>query len=52
MSKLRERMIGDMKLRGLADRTIDAYVYAVRGLARYFDTAPDLLSEEQVREYL
>lgn len=52
MTKLRERMIGDMQLRGLADRTIEAYVHAVRGLARHFNTSPDRISEEQVREYL
>jgi integrase/recombinase XerD len=52
MSKLRARMIGDMQLRGLADRTIEAYVRAVRDLARYFDRSPELLSEEEVREYL
>ncbi len=52
MSELRERMIGDMRLRGLSERTVEAYVHAVRGLARHFNTSPDLLSEEQVREYL
>jgi integrase/recombinase XerD len=52
MSKLRERMIGDMQLRGFADRTIEAYVHAVRALARHFNTSPDRISEEQVREYL
>lgn len=52
MNKLRKRMIGDMQLRGFADRTIEAYVHAVRGLARHFNTPPDRISEEQVREYL
>ena len=52
MTKLRERMIGDMQLRGLADRTIEAYVHAVRGLALHFNTPPDEISEEQVGEYL
>jgi integrase/recombinase XerD len=49
---LRERMIGDMQLRGYADRTIEAYVGAVRGLARHFGRSPDLLGEEEVRSYL
>ena len=46
MTKLRERMIGDMQLRGLADRTIEAYVHAVRGLALHFKTPPDELTDE------
>lgn len=52
MSELRARMIGDMQLRGLADGTIETYVRSVRKLAQHFDTSPDKLSEEQVREYL
>ena len=52
MSGLRERMIGDMQVRGLTDRTAEVYVRAVRDLARHFGRSPDELSEEDVREYL
>lgn len=51
MTELRARMIEDMQLRSLAERTQEAYVGAVRQLAKYYMRAPDLLTEEQVRHY-
>jgi site-specific recombinase XerD len=44
-------MIEDMQLRGLAERTREAYVLAVRQLAKYYMRAPDQLTEEEVRRY-
>jgi len=52
MTLLRHRMIQDLQLRGYADRTVEAYVHAVAQLARFYQTSPDQLSEEQVRQYL
>ena len=49
---LRQRMTHDLRLAGLADRTQDAYLRAVRNLAAHFRTPPDRLSEDQVRQYL
>ena len=51
MTQLRQRMIEDMQLRGLAPRTQESYLAAVVGLARYFKRSPDLLSDEEVRSY-
>jgi len=51
MTKLRQRMIEDMQLRGLAPRTQGSYLAAVSGLARHYNRSPDLLSEEEVRAY-
>jgi site-specific recombinase XerD len=51
-TELRRRMIEEMELRGLSDRTVDSYVGAVSRLAREFMTPPDRLTEEQVRSYL
>lgn len=51
MTKLRQRMIEDMQLRGLAPRTQESYLAAVSGLARHFKRSPDLLSEEELRGY-
>jgi site-specific recombinase XerD len=45
-------MIQDLQLRGYADRTVEAYVHAVAQLARFYQTSPDQLSEDQVRQYL
>ena len=52
MKQLRQRIIQDLQLRGYADRTVEAYVHAVAQLARFYQTSPDQLSEEQVRQYL
>ena len=52
MSALRQRMIEDLRLRGYADRTVEAYVSTVSRLAQHYHTAPDRLSEAQLREYL
>jgi len=51
-SALRARMTGDLQLRGLSERTQEAYLRAVRKLAEHFHTPPDQLREAQVREYL
>lgn len=52
MSKLRDRMSEDLKLRGLAPRTQELYLRAVKGLAKYYYRSPDELKEEEVRAYL
>ena len=52
MTRLRERMVEDMQLRGLSERTQGSYAYAVEQLARYYGKPPDLLTEGQVRQYL
>jgi integrase/recombinase XerD len=51
MTRLRQRMLEDMQLRGLSARTQGAYVVAVRQLAEHFHTSPDRLSEGQLRQY-
>jgi integrase/recombinase XerD len=40
MTPLRQKMIEDMQLRGLAKRTQEAYVRAADGLAKYFGKSP------------
>ncbi len=51
MTPLRQRLIDDLRLRNYSPRTIEAYVAAVVKLTRYFGSAPDQLSPEQVREF-
>ena len=48
---LRQKMIEDMQLRGLADRTQASYVAAVRGLAEYYGKSPAKISELELRGY-
>ena len=48
---LRQRMIEDMQLRGLAERTQEVYVAAVRQLAEHYGKSPDQISDEELRQY-
>lgn len=51
MSHLRQRMIEDMQLRGLALKTQEAYLRTVRQLAEYIKKSPEKLTEEDLRQY-
>jgi integrase/recombinase XerD len=51
MTELRQRMIQDMKLHGLAPGTQQVYVKAVQRIAAHFRISPDQLSEQQLRDY-
>ena len=51
MTPLRQRMLEDMQLRGLAARTQACYVAAVRQLAEHFHRRPDQLTDEDLRQY-
>ena len=49
MRELRRRMDEDMIVRGFADRTREAYLWAVTGLATFYRRPPDQLSNEEVQ---
>jgi integrase/recombinase XerD len=51
MSPLRTRFLQDMQLHGFSPQTQVAYVSGVRSLAKYFHKSPDLVSEEDLRQY-
>ena len=51
MTELRKRMIECLQLRGLSERTQEAYVRAVRQLAEHYHKSPDLITEEELRQY-
>ena len=51
MTELRKRMIECLQLKGLSERTQESYVRAVRQLAEHYHKAPDLISEEELRQY-
>ena len=52
MTPLRQRMLDALVLRGLSDRTQSAYIDAVARLARHYRRSPDMLSAEEVQQYL
>jgi integrase/recombinase XerD len=51
MTPLRQRMMEDLQLRGLSAKTQDAYLRAVRQLAEHYHKSPDLVTEEELRQY-
>jgi len=52
MTELRRRMDNDMIIRGMADKTREAYLWAVSGLAKFHRRSPDQISDEEVQAYL
>lgn len=51
MTPLRQKMIEDMQLRGLSERTQELYVAVVRRFAEYYGKSPDLITEAELRQY-
>ena len=51
MTPLRRRMVEDMQLRGLSEKTQDGYVRAVRQLAEHYDKSPQNITDEELRQY-
>jgi len=52
MTELRQRMIEDMRLRGLAEGTQQVYLEAVKHLATHYSRSPDQLTEDEVRDFI
>lgn len=51
MTELRRRMLQDLQLHGYAERTQQSYIAAVNLLATFFNRSPDLLGDEELRNY-
>ena len=51
ISPLRQRMIEDMRMRKLGDKTQAGYVRAVRYFAKYLGRSPDTATVEDLRNY-
>src|SRR5262245_46873072 len=52
MTPLRQKMIRELELHRKSPKTIEAYVLAVAQLAQYHNRSPDLISVEQIRDFL
>jgi integrase/recombinase XerD len=52
MTELRRLMLQAMTVRGLARRTQQSYVSAVRRLAKHYGRSPDQLTAEEIQSYL
>jgi integrase/recombinase XerD len=51
MKPLREQFIKDMTVRGLAPTTQKSYIHFVAEYAKYYNTSPDKLDLEAIRQY-
>lgn len=52
MSELRKRMNDAMVLRGFAERTREAYLSCIVGVAKHYRRAPDTLDAAAIQTYL
>jgi len=52
MTTLRQQFNRELVIRGMSPKTQDAYVRAVRDLARHYHKTPDLVSDEEIKDYL
>ena len=52
MTALRQRMVNDMILRGMAEKTRTSYTQAVAGLAKFYRRSPDQITHDEVQAYL
>lgn len=52
MDTVREKMLAELQLRGIAPRTQTAYLREIAKLEKYFKKSPEELGEEEVKEYL
>ena len=51
MTILRQKMEADLQLRGLAPKTREAYLRAVKQLSVHYQKSPDTLSEDEIKDY-
>lgn len=52
MTTLRQQYIRELVIRGMSPRTEDAYVRAVRDLALHYHKTPDLVTDDEIKDYL
>lgn len=51
MTKLRQRMLEDLRIRNYAPTTVKCYVRSLAEFARYFNKPPDQLGPEEIRRW-
>ena len=51
MNELIQRMTENMQLFGLSQRTQETYSYRVKKLMEYFNKPPEIISDDEIREY-
>lgn len=52
MTELRERMIREMQLHRLSERTQESYLHGVHSLAKHYRLSPDKITDVQLRDFV
>lgn len=52
MTPLRQKMIDEMIVQRLSEKTQSSYLYTVKNLAKYYRRSPDQISSEEVKAFL
>jgi site-specific recombinase XerD len=52
MTTIRAQFIQQMQLKGYSKNSIQTYVDCLIGISKFYKTSPDLLSDQQIRDYL
>lgn len=52
MSKLRQQMLREMKLRHYSPRTVKHYIDVLVRLSKYYNQSPADLTTDQIKDYL
>ena len=52
MTRFKKMMLKELKRRNYSESTTRAYLTTLTDFARYFNTPPDQLGREQIRQYL
>ena len=51
MSPLRERMLEDMRIRGMGDKAQKSHIRAIKDFAKFLKRSPDTATPEELRAY-
>lgn len=51
MTKLRQKMLEDLQLKGMSKRTQESYIRVVRQLAEHYWRSPAQITEQELRDY-
>ncbi|KPA18873.1 integrase, partial [Candidatus Magnetomorum sp. HK-1] len=52
MTPLRKKMTDEMKFRRFSENTIESYLFAVTGLAKFYNRTPDKITHDEAQSYL
>jgi len=51
MTELRRRMREYLQLAGYSLKTVESYIITVQVLAKYYNRSPDLITEDEIRQF-